>query len=235
LLQVRDADDPMGPHELGSFRRALAPLPVQIEVFDLLDRSILSSDLEDVDLVLLGGSGKYSAASTDPWLDMALASLRLVHAAQVPAFASCWGFQAMAAAMGGVVVHDRERAEVGTFQMTLTRAGRADPVMSTLGDSFKAQCGHEDLVATLPPRTTLLASSAKVVNQAFRFEDAPIYCTQFHPELNADGMRSRFMTYPRYAAYAAGTTFEELIAQIEETPEAEALVRRFAELHVKRE
>ncbi|MXV96343.1 MAG: type 1 glutamine amidotransferase [Gemmatimonadetes bacterium] len=234
LLQVRDADDPMGPHELVSFQRILSPFAVRISIFDLLERSLLPRDLEGVDLVLMGGSGKYSATSTDPWLETALDSLRLVHASQVPAFASCWGFQGMAAAMGGEVVHDRGRAEVGTHELVLTSAGRADPVFEYLGSPFRAQFGHEDLVETLPPRTTLLASSAKVVNQAYRFEDAPIYCTQFHPELDADGLRSRFLTYPRYAAYIAGTTLEELLENLENTPDAERLVRRFVELHVMR-
>lgn len=224
----------MGPHELVSFQRILAPFAVRISIFDLLERSLLPRDLEGVDLVLMGGSGKYSATSTDPWLEMALDSLRLVHASQVPAFASCWGFQGMAAAMGGEVVHDRGRAEVGTHELVLTSAGRTDPVFEYLGSPFRAQFGHEDLVETLPPRTTLLASSAKVVNQAYRFEDAPIYCTQFHPELDADGLRSRFLTYPRYAAYIAGTTLEELLENLENTPDAERLVRRFVELRVMR-
>ena len=211
----------MGPHELVSFRRILSPLTVRISIFDLLQRPLLPSDLEGVDLVLMGGSGKYSATSTDPWLEMALDSLRLVHASQVPAFASCWGFQGMAAAMGGEVVHDRGRAEVGTHELVLTSAGRTDPVFEYLGSPFRAQFGHEDLVETLPPRTTLLASSAKVVNQAYRFEDAPVYCTQFHPELDADGLRARFLSYPRYAAYIAGTTLEELLENLEDTPDAE--------------
>lgn len=224
----------MGPHETASFRRILAPLPVRISLFDLLDRTLVAGDLDGVDLVLMGGSGKYSATSTDPWLEMALDSLRLVHASRVPAFASCWGFQGMAAAMGGEVVHDRGRAEVGTHELVLTGAGRADPVFGYLGSPFRAQFGHEDLVEVLPPHTTLLASSAKVVNQAYRFEDAPIYCTQFHPELDADGLRSRFATYPRYAAYIAGTTLEELLEKLEDTPDTAKLVRRFVELYVRR-
>lgn len=234
LLQVRDADDPMGPHETTSFRRILAPLPVRITIFDLLERPLVPGDLNGIDLVLMGGSGQYSATSTDPWLDVALGSLRTVHASRVPAFASCWGFQGMAVAMGGEVVHDRRRAEVGTHELTLTGAGRADPVFKHLGSPFRAQLGHEDLVETLPPRTTLLASSAKVANQAYRFEDAPIYCTQFHPELDADGLRSRFLSYPRYAAYIAGTSLEELLERLEDTPGTETLVRRFAELFLAR-
>jgi len=234
LLQVRDPDDPMGPHETASFRRVMASLPTEIAVFDLLSRPLLARDLDGVDLVLMGGSGSYSATSTEPWLKTALDSLRLVHASRVPAFASCWGFQGMAAAMGGEVIRDRSRAEVGTYEVALTPAGRADPVFSYLGSRFRAQLGHEDLVETLPPRTTLLASSARVAHQAYRFEDAPIYCTQFHPELDAAGLCSRLAEYPRYAEEVTGCTMEEVLARFQDAREAEELVARFAELHVRR-
>ncbi|MCY4398820.1 MAG: type 1 glutamine amidotransferase [Gemmatimonadetes bacterium] len=224
----------MAGHEIRSFGRALSPRDARIEVFDLLEGLLHPRDLEGVDLVLLGGSGDYSAAKGGPWLDAALDSLREVHASGVPAFASCWGFQAMAAAMGGRVVHDIGRAEVGTHEIVLTRAGRDDPVFASLPASFKAQMGHEDLVETLPPHATLLASSSRVVNQAYRFDDAPVYCTQFHPELDAHGILTRLSAYPKYVAEVAGTTFEDLIARIEATPDAHGLLRRFVDAVVKR-
>ena len=231
-MQVRDPGDPMGPHEVAAFDRALRPLSARIDVFDLLGRPLRKGDLAGADFVLLGGSGAYSAALGGPWLEMAMDSLRAVHGSGVPAFASCWGFQAMARAMGGRVVHDRATAEVGTHQLTLTDAGRADPLFGVLGPAFDAQMGHEDRVETLPARATLLASSAKVENQAYRFDDAPVYCTQFHPELDAKGLFSRFAAYPRYVADVAGMTMEELSAKVRETPAAAQLVRRFVEMHL---
>ena len=228
LFQVRDPGDPMAPHEIDSFRRILAPLGATIEIFDLLSGPLRASRLQGVDLVLMGGSGSYSATSTEPWLEVALESLRLVHDSGVPAFASCWGHQGMAAAMGGKVVCDHSRAELGTHEVFLTPAGRRDPVLAPLGDRFKAQFGHEDLVETLPPGTTLLASTDRVVNQAYRFDDAPIYCTQFHPELDASGIRMRLSSYPRYAAEVSRVPVDELFDLLEDTPEVEQLVLRFA-------
>ncbi len=229
LLQVRDPDDPMGPHEVEAFRSTLAPRPVRVRVFDLLGRPLGEHDLEGVDFVLMGGSGRYSAALGGPWLNTALASLRLVHALCVPAFASCWGFQAMAAAMGGTVVQDRARAEVGTHRVRLTPAGLADPLFGPLGSSFYAHMGHEDLVEVLPPGATPLASSETVPNQAYRFEDAPIYCTQFHPELDARGLFARLSAYPRYVEEVAGVTLDHLVATSRETAEANKLLGRFVD------
>lgn len=233
LLQVRDAGDPMRTHELESFARALRPFDARVEVFDLLAEVLRPGRLREVDLVLMGGSGAYSAATPAPWLDRALESLRAVHDSGVPAFASCWGFQGMAAAMGGTVVQDRRRAEIGTHELVLTREGLADPVFGYLGPRFKAQMGHEDRVAELPRGTTLLASSEKVENQAYRFDDKPVYCTQFHPELDRSGMLRRFRTYPKYSEEVAGLTLAEVAGRIEETPKAAELVRRFAALHAR--
>ena len=232
LLQVRDPGDPMSGHEIASFERSLSPRPARIEVFDLLGGLLRPRNLDGVDLVLLGGSGAYSAATGGPWFATALESLRTVHASGVPAFASCWGFQAMAAAMGGEVVNDRSRAEIGTHELVITPAARADPVFGGLAASFKAQMGHEDRVKTLPSRATLLASSTLVANQAYRFDDAPVYCTQFHPELDAAGILARLSAYPRYLAEVAGTTYEEIVARLDETPEANALLRRFVDTFV---
>ena len=232
LLQVRDPDDPMSGHEIASFERAFSPRAVRIEIFDLLERLLTPRDLEGVDLVLMGGSGAYSAATGGSWFPTALDSLRAVHASGVPAFASCWGFQAMAVAMGGEVVNDRSRSEIGTHSLHLTAAGRDDPVFGHLNSEFKAQMGHEDLVKTLPPRTTLLASSATVLHQAYRFEDAPVYCTQFHPELDVAGILMRLSAYPRYLTEVTGETHEEIVARLEETPETTRLLARFVEVFV---
>ncbi len=222
----------MGPHEATAFRRALSPLPVELASFDLLSRPLTEADLAGIDLVFMGGSGAYSATSAEPWLDVALDSLRRVHASGIPAFASCWGFQGMAAAMGGSVVRDRERAEIGTFNLRLTAAGRSDPLFGSLGSPFRAQLGHEDVVVALPAAATLLASSEKVVNQAYRFDDAPIYCTQFHPELRADDLRERLLAYPKYLVEVAREPLDQLLARLRESPEAGELLRRFARMHL---
>ena len=135
----------------------------------------------------------------------------------------------MARALGGEVVTDHARAEVGTIWLELTQAGESDPVFSPLGKRFQAQSGHEDIVTTLPEGATLLASSERVENEAFRFDGKPIYCTQFHPELAASDLVQRLSRYPAYLPLAGVATLDELIARTPETPETEAILRRFLE------
>ena len=227
LLQVRNRDDPMREHEIQCFSRAFRCDRDRIRVFNLLSGVPSQRALDEVQVVLLGGSGDYSVARGGPWLPAALETMRQLHETSKPTFASCWGFQAMARAMGGEVVTDRSRAEVGTLWLELTPDGKNDPVFGPLGDRFQVQIGHEDIVTRLPEGATLLASSPSVEIEAFRFDDGPIYCTQFHPELGRDDLVKRIAQYPDYLPLTGHATLEELSAATPETREAEAILRRF--------
>jgi GMP synthase (glutamine-hydrolysing) len=227
LLQTRNTSDPMRAQEVRCFAKMLDCDISAIDVVDLLGTAVPTNKLQHADMLLLGGSGHYSAAGEGEWLERALDLMREIHRLAKPMFASCWGFQAMARAMGGRCVHDLQSAEIGTVDIQLTPAGREDSLFSGLPSRFAAQAGHEDHVVELPPDAVLLASSARVVEQAFRFAGKPIYCTQFHPELDRAALMERVVAYPEYVARIARMPFEEFTASCRETPEANSLLRRF--------
>ena len=229
LLQTRNPDDAMRPQEVRCFARRLDCEPGDIAVVDFLARIPSAREIDRADVVLLGGSGHYSAAAENEWIDRSLDALRALHDAAKPTFASCWGFQAMARAMGGRCVHDPSHAELGTIQLQLTDAGRADPLFGSLPSPFPGLAGHEDYVVELPPDAVLLASSDCVRHQAFQFADKPIYCTQFHPELDRTAFLERVQAYPEYVERIAAVRYEEFVQRCHETPETNALLRRFIE------
>ncbi len=229
LLQIRNPGDPIREQEVGCFADALSVGRRRITPWDMLTGVPGRNELAGYDVVLIGGSGDYSAAGEGPWLDRILDGLRLLHDLSKPTFASCWGFQAMARAMGGTVRHDPRRAELGTHPIHLTGAGLRDPVFSHLAPQFLAQMGHEDRVVHLPPDAVLLASTAEVENQAYVFEGRPIYCTQFHPELRLSTLLRRLQAYPRYVESIAGIAFDEFQRRCQDTPETTALLRRFVD------
>lgn len=230
LLQVRDADDAMRVQEVRCFARAFDCGEQQIRVFDLLSGVPSLEYLRGFDVVVLGGSGDYSVAEGGPWLQAALDAMRELYDTSKPTFASCWGFQAMAKAMGGEVVTDIERAELGAVRVRLTEAGQRDPVFGDLGDAFYAAMGHQDLVTRLPAGAILLASSNTVENQAFCFADKPIYCTQFHPELDLHSFLQRVEAYPQYVKKIAGMSLEDFSRErCQETPVAERIIPKFLE------
>ena len=89
--------------------------------------------------------------------------------------------------------------------------------------------GHEDHVVELPPGATLLASTERNPCQAYRFDDAPIYCTQFHPELEAADLDARFSIYTHYLETIPGMSFACFRETLEES--ARGRLRHTAPVH----
>ena len=229
LLQVRKPGDLMAAHERCCFAKHLRCPESNIDVHDLIAAQPSEEVIRKVDAVLLGGSGDYSVVSGGPWLESALETMRYLHDQSKPTFASCWGFQAFSLALGGEVVTDLERAEVGSFDLQLTDAGMQDPVFSSLGRTFCAQMGHQDIVEKLPEGATCLSFSEQVANQAFVFSGKPIYGTQFHPELDLSTLLDRLRTYPAYIKSITGLDYEDFVDQkCRESHATEGLLECFA-------
>lgn len=217
----------MRQHEVTCFADKLGCAEENILVHDLISGGSHRQLLDRVDAVLVGGSGDYSVAEGGDWLPEAMDQFRELYELGKPTFASCWGFQAFAKALGGEVVTDLKRAEVGTHTFELTEAGKADPVFGPLGSPFLAQAGHQDIVDRLPDHAVLLSSSSLVENEAFGFPGKPIYGTQFHPELELKDLIRRVETYPEYIWKITGLRLEEFIGNCSEAPESTKLLGRF--------
>ena len=217
----------MAAQEVLCFARSLPCTSSNIEVFDLLSGAPSTLALKRTDVVLIGGSGEHSVVRGGPWLSRALDTMTELYAKSRPTFASCWGFQAMAQALGGTVVTDRDRAEVGTAWVELTHDGEADPVFGPLGRRFRVPIGHEDVVTKIPKSARLLASSDLVENRAFVFLDKPIYATQFHPELNRADLVARLTKYTEYLPLTGHKSIKEFEDNTPETPESESILPRF--------
>ena len=229
LLQARRPEDPMRLQERSCFLRSLNCPAEQLATWDLIPETSDSPRWTDYDAILLGGSGDYSVVDGGPWLSRVLQMIREIYAQAIPTFASCWGFQVISKALGGSVITNLDQAELGTTALTLTRAGQADPVFGSLGTPFQAHMGHQDIVTRLPRGAVLLASTARVKNEAFCFPDKCWYCTQFHPELRLADLVERLTEYPEYVERIAGMPLAEFLPQCEETPAANGLLSRFIE------
>lgn len=230
LCQMRASGDPMRGQEIACFSSAIGCSPARVSAYDLIAGGPTRAQLDRHDMVLIGGSGDYSAAGEADWHDAAFDALRELHALRKPTFGSCWGFQALARALGGDCVHDPEHAELGPVELSLTSAGQSDPVFGALPSTFIGHGGHEDRVTRLPPGAVLLCSSPRVAEQALRFDGAPIYATQFHPELTVKAFLERVEAYPKYVELIAGVSLAEFRQQCVETPEANTLIRRVADV-----
>ena len=232
LYQLRKAGDPMIIREIESFARTLECSSNQINTVNLIERSIHVRELIAYDMVLIGGSGDYSIPTGGQWYGRAMEAMQTLHALSIPTFASCWGFQALAQALGGQVCKDPECVEIGSLPLYLTDEGKKDPVFKSLGRRFFAQVGHEDTVIELPTDAIHLTRSDRVKYHAFRFKDKPIYATQFHPEMRSVDMVERLTAYPHYLNKVAGLSVTELSNQLHPSPEASKLLKIFIKTYL---
>ena len=138
LLQARNPHDDALEHEQLAFRETLGLDEVGLCVWDLLGGPPPFDKVASCDCVMVGGAGEFGIADAArmPWLARFIDFCGELAARRVPTFASCFGFQAMVAAAGGRIETDTTRAELGTFEVTLTEAGRRDPLFGPLGPRF---------------------------------------------------------------------------------------------------
>jgi GMP synthase (glutamine-hydrolysing) len=227
LVSLRDPHDPMALQERRCFAER-SGLPVSsVDMHSMTEGRPARAKLRSYDAIFFGGSGAYSVLDEVPWIQDGLRTVLDVVEERIPAWASCFGFQGLARAMGGEVVRDDARQELGAYEIDLTAAGRADPVISALPPTFWAQEGHHDHVIRLPPGVTLLAVGRGIENQALRVDGTPFYASQFHPELTVDTTIERFVHYA--SLYSEPGTADRIVAHLRagiDTPEmSEVLVR----------
>ena len=230
LLQARNRTDPAREDEFRCFLARLGARAEQVRQVDILTERLDDSMMRDADVLLVGGSGEYSVLDDHPPIRRFGSYLAEFSSSGVPVFASCFGFQALALALGGEVIHDDDHAEVGTYELRLTEAGAEDELFGSFPRQFKAQLGHKDRVARLPDGMQSLAESELCPTQAFRLPGLPVYATQFHAELDWRANKERFRgymdTYGRL--FGEREAIRKLLGHTP-SPEANDLVRRFVE------
>ena len=232
LLQARDLGDLVREEERRSFARKSGLRVEQIETHDLLAGPPKTARLKGFDAIMVGGSGDFNVSDRSlPHIGANLEFVADVAEKGFPMYASCFGFQMLVEALGGSIVYDPDRMEVGTYEMTLTEAGEADELMGVLPKVFPAQLGHKDCAERLPPGVTHLASSRLNRFQAFRIPGQAIWATQFHPELDARSNRQRFERYlDSYAGVLSAEERKEAVQRFRNSPETEALLPQFLHL-----
>jgi len=160
-----------------------------------------------------------------PWSEKTADWVRQAVEADIPLLGVCYGHQLLAHAMGGVVGDNPKGKEFGTVSIRLNRDGRHDRLFEGTPETFVAQACHSQSVMQLPVGATQLASSDMDPHHAFVI-GRRAWGVQFHPEFDGQILR---LYIQRFAddLKAQGCDVEGLLAEIRETPESEALLRRF--------
>ena len=98
---------------------------------------------------MIGGAGAYSVTDTFAWTESLIALCQLCAERRLPLFGSCWGHQFYRARVRRHRRPRSARAEMGTREIELTDAGRADPLFGELPPPLQRADG--------PPRPRLRA------------------------------------------------------------------------------
>lgn len=167
--------------------------------------------------IILGGSGEFYLIHKDntkeqqELMDHLMKNIcpiiNYILEQKIPILGLCFGHQLLGKCLWDGLVDDIQYAETGTLNISLSEAGKLDPIMDGLPNSFKAILGHKTSLVNVPKEFKILASSEKCPVQAIKFFDKG-YSFQFHPELNYDDLKERLKLYPEYASNSSDESAE---------------------------
>ena len=239
LLLGTRAEDAAADNEYNSFLAFSGLGEGDLRRVRLERRPLGTVDLRDWSGILLGGGPFNSSdpeSSKSPVQRRVEADLRglldRVISADFPFLGACYGIGTLGSHQGAVV--DRRHAEpVGPVPVTLTPEGRKDPLLNGLPATFEAFVGHKEAISRLPRHAVRLASSPACPVQAFRI-GAHVYATQFHPELDADGLCTRIDVY-KHAGYFEPEQADELkaLAYRSSVNHPPAILRQFVQRYAR--
>lgn len=238
LLGIR-ADDVAADDEYAAFLRFSGVAEHDLRRFRLERQPLGDVTLADWSGVILGGGpfnvtdpdGAKSPVQRRVEADLHDLITRIVDA-DFPFLGACYGIGTLGGHQGAVV--DRRYAEpVGAVEIAVTPEGQQDSLFRQVPATFEAFVGHKEAIRRLPAHATLLASSATCPVQAFRI-GRNVYATQFHPELDAQGLRTRIDVY-KYAGYFKPEEADALKAEAAGTDVRypPAILRAFIQQHAR--
>lgn len=111
-----------------------------------------------------------------------------------PFLGACYGIGSLANYVGTKVSREKYSEAPGAVDIQLSEEGKKDVLLQGLPDRFQAFVGHKEACQETPKGSVLLASSETCPVQMVRFKEN-IYATQFHPELDFEGLELRVQIY----------------------------------------
>ena len=239
LLLATRAEDAAADDEYQAYLRYCGLKPEELVRIRLESAPLPPLELSDYSGVIVGGS---PYTSSDPVEEKSSAQIRVetelsslldrIVAEDFPFLGACYGVGTLGVHQGAVI--DRQFGEaVGATQITLTEEGERDPMLRGVPHSFEAFVGHKEACSELPGHAVLLASSAACPVHMFRIKNN-LYATQFHPELDADGLITRINIY-KNSGYFPPHEADELMAAARDSSVTEPMrvLRNFTERYAR--
>lgn len=138
--------------------------------------------LEGVDGIVSCGGPQDPTDETLDWMQAELDLLRAAHAAQLPVVGVCLGTQLLARALGGQLRRMPEGIEFGWQEVTLTPAGRDDPIHAGIAWKSMQFQHHRFEVHAPPDGARVLSGSQRCPVQSWALGQRT-YGFQYHAEI----------------------------------------------------
>lgn len=238
LLSIRGEDE-AADDEYRAVMRFAGMDTTGVRRIRLTHESLGQIDLSEWSGVILGG-GPYNVSDppdtksqTQVRVESELLSLiRRIVDTDSPFLGCCYGVGTLGTVIGATV--DRAYPEpVGGMTISVTAAGRDDPLFAEVPDVFDAYGGHKEAASSLPSDAVCLATSSACPVQAFKV-GSNVYATQFHPELDLVGIYTRIDVYKNHGYFApesADTLKSEALQWNVRYPPT--ILRRFVERYMR--
>ncbi len=227
LLQIREAET-VRREEHESFARYCKVRKDQIDILNVFDDPEFSLSCTDgYDALLVGGASDASVLEPDTYTFVPRSQQLMAKCVEekTPVFASCFGFQLAALALGGRIVHDGENYEMGTIPVFTTEAAKTDPLFEGVEQPFFAVSVHKEKALNTPPGTVELAKTDACCH-SFKVIDSPFWAFQFHPEVDRNTLVERLTFYK--SRYTSGDShLDAVLREAKETPFSNGLCERF--------
>lgn len=214
LLQLRPEDE-ASDDEYRAFLR-MSGLNSEQLVRIRMDEALPDVNLNDYSGVIVGGGPSNVSSPDDEKYDYQKVFeprlkklLREIIDRDSPFFGECYGLGILAAVLGGVV-DGTYHEDVGAVTVKVMDAGKSDPLLAGVPDTFRAFAGHKEGCHGVPPGSMLLAGSDDCPVHMVRVGHN-VYGAQFHPELDSYGLEVRIRTY-KNAGYFPPEDADRLIA-----------------------
>ena len=234
ILQLRPEDD-VADDELRALMHHGGLNPDQVVRARVERTGLPEIELDDYAGIIVGGS-PFDISTPEPAKSAAqvrveagfMELLDRVIGRDFPFLGACSG-SGLLGKFCGVSISTRYAEPVGGVDVTLTEAGRHDPLLEGAPPTFRVLLGHKEACDETPRGAVLLASSETCPVQMFRL-GRNVYATQFHPEADAQGFEVRIRAY-RNHGYFAPDEARRLIADVagEHTPHARRILERFVQ------
>lgn len=196
---------------------------LEISVLDIKKGAKLPSLIECAGVIITGSHSMVTdeeswSVRIEKWIPELIEN-------SIPLLGICYGHQLLGKSMQGFSTFHKNGMEIGTVDINLTDNAKEDELFKDIPNCFKAHTIHSQTVEDLPLNSVRLAFNSHDKNHAFRI-GKNAWGVQFHPEYNNSIMKS----YIKEVAKIKKIRKDELLNNIEQTNEANSILKKFAQI-----